>query len=90
MRGQIVKVCAAETPVAVVVGTTLAAVATALAAVTQHASLSKLVTDAPMVVPWSRVFGTVAIRAVVAVPTASGATWRATRRRAIEAADIRE
>ncbi|KIF05732.1 hypothetical protein PL81_11510 [Streptomyces sp. RSD-27] len=38
MRGQIVKVAAAESAVAVVVGTVLAAVATVLVAVPQHAS----------------------------------------------------
>ncbi|MGW0884671.1 FtsX-like permease family protein [Streptomyces sp. NPDC002671] len=90
VRGQIVRVCAAESAVAVIVGAVLGAVATVLAAVTQHASLSKLVTGAPTVIPWTQIWGTVAICALVAVATASGATWRATRHRAIEAAGIRE
>ncbi|WP_217546677.1 FtsX-like permease family protein [Streptomyces sp. GbtcB6] len=89
-RGQIVKVTAAESAVAVVVGTLLAAVATVLAAVTQHASLSKLVTGAPTVIPWAQIWGTVALCALVALATASAATLSATRRRAIEAAGIRE
>ncbi|MCW2916615.1 MAG: transporter permease [Actinomycetia bacterium] len=87
-RGQIVKVCAAESAVAVVVGTVLAAVATVLAAVTQRASLSKLVATAPTVIPWTQIWETVAICALVTVATASGATCM--RRRAIEAAGIRE
>ncbi|KJY42758.1 hypothetical protein VR41_06460 [Streptomyces sp. NRRL B-1568] len=90
VRGQIVKVAAAESAVAVVVGTVLAAVATGLAAVTQHVSLSKLVTGAPTVIPWTQIGGTIALCALVTVVTASGATGRATRRRAIEAAGIRE
>ncbi|MER8062006.1 MULTISPECIES: ABC transporter permease [unclassified Streptomyces] len=90
VRSQIVKVAAAEAAVAVVVGTVLAAVATGLAAVTQHVSLSKLVTGAPTVFPWTQALGTVALCAVVTVVTASSATGRATRRRAIEAAGIRE
>ncbi|RPE41014.1 putative ABC transport system permease protein [Streptomyces sp. Ag109_O5-1] len=90
VRGQILKVAAAEAAVAVVVGTVLAAVATALAAVSQHVSLSRLVTDAPTVIPWAQVLGTVALCAVVTVVTASGATGRETRRRAIDVAGIRE
>ncbi|MEV5877468.1 FtsX-like permease family protein [Streptomyces sp. NPDC052101] len=66
VRGQIMKVAAAESAVAVVVGTVLAAVATVLAAVTQHASLSRLGTAAPTVIPWTQIWGTVAICAVVA------------------------
>ncbi|MFQ6144514.1 FtsX-like permease family protein [Streptomyces seoulensis] len=57
VRGQIMKVAAAESAVAVVVGTALAAVVTALAAVTQHASLSRLVTVAPTVIPWTQIGG---------------------------------
>jgi putative ABC transport system permease protein len=90
VRSQIVKVAAAEAAVAVVVGTGLAAVATGLAAVTQHVSLSKLVTGAPTVIPLAQILGTVALCALVTVVTASGATWHATRRRAIEAAGILE
>jgi putative ABC transport system permease protein len=76
--------------VSVVVGTVLAAVATVLAAVTQHASLSKLVTGAPTVIPWTQIWGTVALCALVALATASAATWSATRQRAMEAVGIRE
>ncbi|WP_158714122.1 FtsX-like permease family protein [Kitasatospora aureofaciens] len=90
VRRQIVKVAAAESAVAVVVGTVLAAVATGLAAVTQHVSLSRLVTGAPTVIPWTQIGGTIALCALVTVVTASGATGRATRQRAIEAAGIRE
>ncbi|MFD8980365.1 FtsX-like permease family protein [Streptomyces sp. NPDC059564] len=90
VRSQIVKVAAAESAVAVVVGTVLAAVATGLAAATQHVSLNKLVADAPTVIPWAQVLETVALCAVVTVVTASGATGRATRRRAVEAAGMRE
>ncbi|MFI9255501.1 FtsX-like permease family protein [Streptomyces sp. NPDC053069] len=90
VRSQIVKVAAAEAAVAVVVGTVLAAVATGLAAATQQVSLSKLVAGAPTVIPWAQLLGTIALCALVTVVTASGATWRATRRRAIEAAGIRE
>ncbi|MFF7142354.1 FtsX-like permease family protein [Streptomyces nodosus] len=90
VRSQIVKVVAAEAAVAVVVGTVLVAVATGLAAVTQHVSRSRLVAGAPTVFPWAQVLGTVALCALVTVVTASGATGRATRRRAIEAAGIRE
>ncbi|MFI9320093.1 FtsX-like permease family protein [Kitasatospora aureofaciens] len=90
VRRQIVKVAAAESAVAVVVGTVLAAVATGLAAVTQHVSLSRLVTGAPTVIPWTQIGGTIALCALVTVVTASGATGRATRRRAIEAAGLRE
>lgn len=90
VRGQIVKVAAAESAVAVVVGTLLAAVATVLAAVTQHASLSKLVTGAPTVIPWTQIWVTVALCALVALATASAATLSATHRRAIEGAGIRE
>ncbi|MFE4976280.1 FtsX-like permease family protein [Kitasatospora sp. NPDC056651] len=89
-RAQIVRIAAAESAIAVVVGTLLAAIATGLAAVTQHVSLSKLVTGAPTVIPWPQIGGTIALCALVTVVTASGATWRATRRRAIEAAGIRE
>ncbi|TWV32546.1 ABC transporter permease [Streptomyces misionensis] len=90
VRSQIVKVAAAESAIAVVVGTVLAAVATGLAAVTQHASLSKLVTAAPTVIPGTQIGGTIALCALVILVTASQATARATRRRAIEAAGIRE
>nr|WP_237536189.1 ABC transporter permease [Streptomyces sp. SID3343] len=90
VRAQIVKVAAAEAAVAVVVGTLLAAVATGLAAVTQHLSLSKLMTGAPTVIPWTQLLGTVALCTVVTVVTASVATGRATSRRAIEAAGLRE
>ncbi|MFD0407209.1 FtsX-like permease family protein [Kitasatospora sp. NPDC127116] len=90
VRGQIAKVAVAESAVAVVVGTLLAAAATGLAAVTQHASLSELVTSAPTVIPWTQVLGTVALCALVTVITAWGAASRATRFRAIEAAGIRE
>ncbi|ARF81701.1 FtsX-like permease family protein [Kitasatospora aureofaciens] len=90
VRSQIVKVAAAESAVAVVVGTVLAALATGLAAATQHVSLNKLVTGAPTVIPWTQIGGTIALCALVALVTASAATWRATRRRAIEAAGIRE
>lgn len=90
VRSQIVKVAAAEAAVAVVVGTVLAAAATGLAAATQHVSLSKLVADAPTVIPWAQVLGTVTLCVLVTVVTASGATGRATRRRAIEAVGIRE
>ncbi|MGW3209077.1 FtsX-like permease family protein [Streptomyces sp. NPDC001135] len=89
-RGQIMRVAAAESAVAVVVGTVLATVATVLAAVTQHASLSRLMTAAPTVIPWTQIGGTVAICALVALATASAATWSASRRPAIEAVDIRE
>ncbi|MDH6118904.1 FtsX-like permease family protein [Kitasatospora sp. GAS204B] len=89
VRSQIVKVTVAESVVAVVVGTVLAAVATGLAAVTQHVSLSKLVAGAPTVIPWTQICGTVALCALVTLVTASGATGRATRQRAIEAAGIR-
>ncbi|MER7754469.1 FtsX-like permease family protein [Kitasatospora sp. NPDC097643] len=90
VRGQIVKVAAAESAVAVVVATVLAAVATALAALTQHASLGRLVAGAPMVVPWTRIAETVVLCAFVTAATAWAATDRATRRRAVEAAGTRE
>ncbi|MFE9373003.1 hypothetical protein ACFYM2_24975 [Streptomyces sp. NPDC006711] len=75
---------------AVDVGTVLAAVATSLAAAAQHVSLSKLVTGAPTVIPWTQIVGTIALCALVTTITAAAATGRATRRRAIEAAGIRE
>ncbi|MFI8460012.1 FtsX-like permease family protein [Kitasatospora sp. NPDC085464] len=90
VRGQVVKVAAAESAVAVVVGTVLAAVATVLAAVTQHASLARLVDGATTVVPWERIAGAVALCALVAVGTAVVATVRATRRRPVEAVGARE
>ncbi|MFF2194275.1 FtsX-like permease family protein [Streptomyces sp. NPDC058157] len=90
VRGQIVKVAAAESAVAVVAGTVLAAVATVLVAVPQHASLNRVVTAAPTVIPWTRIGRTVALCALVTVVTASAATWRAPRRPATEAAGIRE
>ncbi|MFJ3216524.1 FtsX-like permease family protein [Kitasatospora sp. NPDC086801] len=90
VRSQIVKVAAAESAVAVVVGTVLAVVATALAAVTQHVSLGKLVADAPMALPWTQVWETVALCGLVTLVTASGAAARATRRRAVEGAGLRE
>ncbi|MFD8705068.1 FtsX-like permease family protein [Kitasatospora sp. NPDC059648] len=90
VRRQIGMVAAAESAIAVVVGTVLAAVATGLAAVTQHVSLSRLVTGAPTVIPWTQIAGTIALCALVTVVTASQATGRATRQRAIEAAGIRE
>jgi putative ABC transport system permease protein len=87
-RGQIAGVCAAESAIAVVVGTILAAAATALAAITQHVSLAELATSAPTVVAWPETGGAVALCALIAVATASASTWRATRRRAIEAAGL--
>ncbi|MFD7828448.1 FtsX-like permease family protein [Kitasatospora sp. NPDC059803] len=90
VRGQIVRVAAAESAVAVVVATLLAAVATALAALTQRVSLGKLVADAPTVVPWARIGEAVALCALVALATAAGAAVRATRGRAVESAGIRE
>ncbi|MFI6155321.1 FtsX-like permease family protein [Kitasatospora sp. NPDC051170] len=83
VRGQIIRMAAAESAVAVVVGTILAAVATGLAAVTQHASLSRLVTDAPTVFPWAQLAGTVALCALVTLATAAGATGRAARQGAV-------
>ncbi|WP_051836959.1 FtsX-like permease family protein [Streptomyces sp. NRRL WC-3742] len=79
VRGQIIRMAAAESAVAVVVGTVLAVVATGLAAATQHASLSRLVTDAPTVVPWAQLTATVALCALVTLVTASGAAGRAAR-----------
>ncbi|MEU9073793.1 FtsX-like permease family protein [Kitasatospora sp. NPDC048538] len=90
VRVQIVRVVAAESAVAVLVGTALAAAATVAAAATQHASLSRLVPDAPTVVPWWQIGATVALCAVVTVAAASSATVRATRGRAAEAAGGRE
>lgn len=90
MRSQIVKVAAAESAVAVAVGTVLAAVATGRAATTQHVSLSKLVAGAPTVIPWTPIWEAVALCALVTLATASGAARRATRRRATEAVGIRE
>jgi putative ABC transport system permease protein len=58
--------------------------------VTQHLSLSKLVTDAPTVIPWTQIGETVALCALVTLVTASQATGRATRQRAIDAAGVRE
>ncbi|MDI2128340.1 ABC transporter permease [Yinghuangia seranimata] len=89
-RAQIVKIAVAESAVAVVVGTLLAAVATALAALTQHIALDKLIADAPTVIPWTRISETVALCALVTLATAAHATARATRQRAVEAAGIRE
>ncbi|MFJ9608496.1 FtsX-like permease family protein [Kitasatospora sp. NPDC101176] len=86
VRVQIVRVVAAESAVAVLVGTALAAAATVAAAATQHASLSRLVPDAPTVVPWWQIGATVALCAVVTVAAASSATVRAARGRAAEAA----
>ncbi|WBP85025.1 hypothetical protein [Kitasatospora cathayae] len=60
------------------------------AALTQHAALDRLVTDAPTVVPWPQLLATVALCALVTLGTASGATGRETRHRAIEAAGVRE
>ncbi|MFF7617757.1 FtsX-like permease family protein [Streptomyces lavendulae] len=90
VRGQIVGVAVAESAVAVAVAAVLAAVATGLTAVTQHASLSRLVTGAPTVIPWTPTVATVALCALVTVVTASRAARRATRRRAVEAAGVRE
>ncbi|MER6302544.1 hypothetical protein ABT247_23730 [Kitasatospora sp. NPDC001539] len=81
---------AAESAVAVVVGTVLAAVATGLTAATQHASLAQLVAAAPTVVPWPQLLATIALCALVTVATASVATGRATHRRAAEAVGVRE
>ncbi|MFJ9694561.1 FtsX-like permease family protein [Kitasatospora sp. NPDC101183] len=81
VRGQIVRIAAAEAAVALVVGTVLAAVATGLAAVTQHASLGRLVAHAPTVLPWARLGETVALCALVTLATAAVATGRATGRR---------
>ncbi|WP_231904874.1 hypothetical protein [Streptantibioticus cattleyicolor] len=52
-----VKAAAAESAVAVVTGTALATLATVLAAMTQHAPLSGLVTAAPTVIPWPQIGG---------------------------------
>ncbi|MFJ9609602.1 FtsX-like permease family protein [Kitasatospora sp. NPDC101176] len=90
VRSQIVKVAAAESAIAVVVATVLAAVATGLAAVTQHVSLSRLATAPPTVIPWTQIGGTIALCALVTLVTALQATGRATRQWAIEAAGIRE
>ncbi|GLV87698.1 hypothetical protein Slala03_73870 [Streptomyces lavendulae subsp. lavendulae] len=90
VRGQIVGVAVAESAVAVAVAAVLAAVATGLTAVTQHASLSRLVTGAPTVVPWTPTVATVALCALVTVVTAARTARRATRRRAVEAAGVRE
>ncbi|MGW7522523.1 hypothetical protein [Streptomyces sp. NPDC054783] len=84
------EVAAAEAAEAVVVGTVLAAVATGLAAVTQHVSLSQLVTGAPTVIPWAQGLGTVALCAHVTGVTASAAAWHAPPRRRIEAAGSRD
>ncbi|MGW3043208.1 FtsX-like permease family protein [Kitasatospora sp. NPDC001159] len=89
-RTQIVKIAAAESAIAVIVGTLLAAIATALAALTQHISLNKLITSAPTVIPWTQISETIALCALVTLATAAQATARATRQRAIEAAGIRE
>lgn len=62
-----------------------AAVATGLAAVTQYASLRRLMTDAPTVVAWPQLAGTVALCALVTLVAAAGATGRAARRGAAAA-----
>ncbi|MFF9641222.1 hypothetical protein [Kitasatospora aureofaciens] len=61
-----------------------------LAAAAQHVSLNKLVPGALTVIRWTKIGGTIVLCALATVVTASGATWRATRRRAVEAAGIRE
>ncbi|MEV4259278.1 hypothetical protein AB0J52_39480 [Spirillospora sp. NPDC049652] len=74
-RGQITGVCAAESAVAVTIGAVLAAVATALAALTQHVSLAQLANGAPTVIPWPELTGTAALCALLAATTA----WQAIR-----------
>ncbi|MGV9271660.1 FtsX-like permease family protein [Kitasatospora sp. NPDC003701] len=89
-RTQIIKITTAESAIAVTVGTLLAAIATALAATTQHLSLTKLITHPSTVVPWTRITETIALCALVTLATTTQATARATRQRAIEAAGNRE
>ncbi|WP_157429691.1 FtsX-like permease family protein [Actinomadura oligospora] len=78
-RAQIIRITAAESAIAVVVGTLLAAVATTLAALTQHASLTKLAPTAPTVIPWPQIAATTALCTLIALATATTTTWQSTR-----------
>ncbi|MFF0388011.1 FtsX-like permease family protein [Kitasatospora sp. NPDC004615] len=87
VRRQIVAVVAVEAAIAVLAGTLLAAAATALTAVTQHAALTALLADPSIAVAWPELLATAALCAAVTLTTAAGCTVRATRPRA--AADTR-
>ncbi|MFE2143698.1 FtsX-like permease family protein [Streptomyces sp. NPDC059456] len=89
LRSQVVRMAAAESAVAVVVGIVLAALATLLAAVTQYAALTELVPAAPTVIPWPQIGGTIALCTLVALATTATATTHATRRHPVEAASTR-
>ncbi|MEV5570889.1 ABC transporter permease [Spirillospora sp. NPDC052269] len=78
-RAQLIRISAAESAIAVVVGTILAGVATVLAAVTQHVSLAKLAADAPTVIPWPQITAAIALCTLIALATAATTTWQTTR-----------
>ncbi|WP_404868143.1 FtsX-like permease family protein [Kitasatospora griseola] len=82
VRRQIVAVVAAEAAIAVLAGTLLAAAATALTAVTQHAALTRLLTDPSTAVAWPELLAAAALCTAVALTTAAACTARATRPRA--------
>jgi putative ABC transport system permease protein len=89
-RAQILRIVAAESLLAIVIGTMLAAVAGAAVVVTQRWALTKLINDVPTLVPWTDMWQTVALCTAVAVTAGVLSAWRTTRGQAIQAAAARE
>ncbi|MFJ1753941.1 FtsX-like permease family protein [Kitasatospora sp. NPDC088134] len=89
-RAHVLRLIAAESVLAVLVGSLLAAVAGAAVAATQATALRRLVGGFAVTVPWTAVAQATALCAAVAVTAAVLSAWRTTRGRAIEAAGARE
>ncbi|MGC0415890.1 FtsX-like permease family protein [Embleya sp. AB8] len=89
-RAQILRVVAAESLIAAVVGVLLSAGAGAAVVATQWLSLSRIVDHVPLTAPWPEIGRTALLCTLVATAAAAGAAWRTTRGRAIDTMGMRE
>ncbi|MHA6761763.1 FtsX-like permease family protein [Streptacidiphilus sp. PAMC 29251] len=89
-RAQILRVVGAESLLAVLIGTLLAAIAGAAVVVTQRLSLRHLISRVPTLIPWAELWQAVALCTAVAVTAGVLSAWRTTRGSSIQAAAARE
>ncbi|AUG78193.1 hypothetical protein CFP65_3397 [Kitasatospora sp. MMS16-BH015] len=89
-KSQVLRVVGAESLLAVVIGSILAAVAGAAVVATQRLSLVQLVHGVPLTVPWTPIWQVGALCTAVAVAAAVVSAWRVTQRRPIEVLGMRE
>ncbi len=89
-RPQILRLVAAESVLAVLVGTLLAATAGAAVIATQATALHHLLGHITATIPWSATTQATTLCAAVATTAATLATWHTTRGRSIDSATTRD